>query len=354
MQRWLTHIIVFLSLVSFGQNANHLALSYTPGFTLAHRADIKNLAAHNFGLELAFESDKSNTNWGKYYNKPSVGYGVLYYNLGKEETGHAFGVLTHVKLNLIKVGKSDVKFRMGAGLAYLTKKFDVYTNRRNQAIGSNLNGSMQFSLVAHTPVRNNLDYIDYGISISHYSNAAFKVPNLGYNIPSLTFRYGFNVGNNRLDGEVENSVLQKYDWRATLIYGKKQRNFAAPQDFYNFGLQLRGLKNVSKVKAWRFGLDYTLDKTYQFSEDNNVALDSISLIDKSEFAVAAGFQWSFGKADVIAELGAYLYKPAVLKNPISQRMGVAYRFTENISAQGTLRFHRGVADFFEIGVGYTL
>ncbi|MFT7229776.1 MAG: hypothetical protein ACI9GO_000235, partial [Bacteroidia bacterium] len=24
------------------------------------------------------------------------------------------------------------------------------------------------------------------------------------------------------------------------------------------------------------------------------------------------------------------------------------------AAQGTLRFHRGVADFFEIGLGYTL
>jgi hypothetical protein len=350
----LAHIILCLSLFSFGQNSNYIAASYTPGFTLAHRADIKNLAAHNFGFEMAYESDMSESYWGHNYNKPTVGYGVLYYNLGKEETGHAFGILTHVKLNVLRVGKSDVKFRMGAGLGYLTKKFDVYSNRRNQAIGSNLNGSMQFSLVAHTPMRNSLDYIDYGISISHYSNAAFKVPNLGYNIPSLTFRYGFNAGSREVDNLDERGVLKKYDWRATLIYGKKQRNFAAPQDFYNFGFQLRGLRNVSEAKAWRFGLDYTIDKTYMFSEDNTVALDSISLVNKSEFAIAGGFQWSFGRTDVIAELGAYLYKPAVLKNPISQRMGVAYRITDNLSAQGTLRFHRGVADFFEIGVGYTL
>jgi len=213
---------------------------------------------------------------------------------------------------------------------------------------------MQFSLVAHTPLRKSRDYIDYGISISHYSNAAFKVPNLGYNIPSFTLRYGFNVGSGDKQSDLIVPTLKNYDWRATLIYGKKQRNFAAPQDFYNFGVQLRGLKHVSTVKAWRFGVDYTVDKTYKFSEDNTVDLANISLADKSEFAVAGGFQWSFGKTDVIAELGAYIYKPAVLKNPISQRMGVAYNFSDHISAQGTLRFHRGVADFFEIGLGYTL
>ncbi|PCJ66069.1 MAG: hypothetical protein COA58_08320 [Bacteroidetes bacterium] len=354
MRLTLLHIILFSSLVGFCQDNKFIATSYTPGFLLAHRADIKNLAAHNFGLEVAFEKEVSNSSWGDFYNKPSIGYGLLYYNLGKEETGHAFGILTHVKLNLVTLGSSDIKFRMGAGLAYLTKKFDVYDNRRNQAIGSHFNGSMQFGLIAHTPIRDNLDYIDYGISISHYSNAAFKVPNLGYNIPSVTIRYGFNIGTSEGPKNVDSTVLNKFDWRATLFYAKKQRNFADPTDFYNFGIQLRGLKNVNKAKAWRFGLDYTLDKTYKFSEDKTVALDSISLIDKSEVAIAAGFQWSFGKTDVIAEMGVYIFKPAVLKNQLSQRMGIAYRFTDRLSGLGTLRFHRGVADFFEMGIGYTL
>jgi len=91
MRKLLVHIAVCLSLASFCQNSNYVAASYTPGFLLAHRADIKNLAAHNFGIEVAYESDMTDTRWGKNYNKPSVGYGLLYYNLGKEETGHAIG-----------------------------------------------------------------------------------------------------------------------------------------------------------------------------------------------------------------------------------------------------------------------
>jgi hypothetical protein len=53
-------------------------------------------------------------------------------------------------------------------------------------------------------------------------------------------------------------------------------------------------------------------------------------------------------------MGAYLYKPTVLKNALSQRLGLAYKFNQKLYTQGMLRFHRGVADFFEIGLGYQL
>lgn len=347
-------ILTLFFYFSNAQDKNYVSVSYTPGFLLAHRADIKNLAAHNSGIELSFEQERKNSEWGDHYAHPSIGYGVLYYNLGREETGHAIGAMSHVKLKLFDIGKTQINFRMGAGMAYLTKKFDVYENRRNQAIGSHLNGSMQFGLIGNNKIRQGQDYIEYGISISHYSNAAFKVPNLGYNMPSFTLRYGFGAG--QVSYNLADSAVTKpsMEYRVTAIYGKKQRNFARPVDFYNYGVQIRGIKNISEAKAWRFGLDYTVDKTYKFSENHLVALDSISLGDKSEVAIAGGFQWSFGPADVIAEIGAYVYKPAVLKNALSQRMGLAYRFSEHLSAQGTLRFHRGVADFFEIGVGYTL
>lgn len=353
MRIGLTYILLCSVLLANAQDNSYINATCTPGFLLAHRADLLGLASHNYGVEVSYEKDQFNTDWGAYYKKPSVGYGLLYYNLGKEETGHAFGLFTHVKLNVLKAGRSDVRFRMGAGLAYLTKKFDIYTNRRNQAIGSHFNGSMQFGLVGHTPVLSK-NYIEYGLSISHYSNAAFKVPNLGYNIPSVTIRYGFGLAEKTAKKEDRIVADRKIDWRAVLIYGKKQRGFGDPINFYTYGTQLRGIKSVNDVKAWRFGIDYTLDKTYKYSENNFIDLDSISIAEQSEVALAAGFQWRFGKVDVIAEIGAYVYKPAVLKNPLSQRMGLSYAVSKHWNAQGTLRFHRGVADFFEIGVGYTL
>ena len=287
------------------------------------------------------------------YSKPSTGIGLMYYNLGMEQTGHAFGFLSHVKLNVFSFREVDFRFRMGAGLAYLTKKFDVFENRRNQAIGSHVNGSMQFGLVGRKELAND-DYIEAGISISHYSNAAFKVPNLGYNIPSITLRYGFYNKVNKQVKPLPVLEKKKVDWTTLLIYGRKQRNFANPKDFNIWGLQLRGLLNRSEVKSWRFGLDYTLDKSYVHSINPEIPSNQISFIDQSELALVGGFQWGFGKANIIAEMGAYLYKPTVLKNALSQRMGLAYKFNKKWYTQGMLRFHRGVADFFEIGLGYQL
>lgn len=337
---------------SNAQSEHFISSSITPGFLLAHRADIKNLAAHNFGCDLSYELDRTNATWGKFYRRPSIGFGLLYYNFGQKVTGHAFGGMTHVKLGLWQNSKVDVRFRMGAGMAYLSQKFDPFDNRRNQAIGSHLNGTMQFGLISHIKLAKK-DYLELGLSITHYSNAAFKVPNLGYNIPSITARYGLHVDQTKQIHEdgIEN---QKWSYRATAIYGKKQRNFANPVDFYNVGVQLRAVHSKSLVKAWRMGIDYTADKTYMYAEDPTNSLENIPLIDQSEVAIAGGYQWSFGKVDVIAEAGLYVYKPAQLKNPISQRLGLAYRVTKHLSTQGTLRFHRGVADFFEIGVGYTL
>jgi hypothetical protein len=338
---------------SFAQDKSYISISGTPGFLLAHRADLKNLAAHNYGVDISIEKEKENSDWGSFYNKPSIGHGLLYYNLGKEQTGHAFGFLSHIKFNIISFRDVDVRFRMGAGLAYITKKFDVYENRRNQAIGSHLNGSMQFGLVARKELSNN-DYIETGLSVSHYSNAAFKVPNLGYNIPSLTFRYGFHRRNQN-DVKIEPPQdLSKVNWCALLIYGRKQRNFASPKDFNLWGFQLRGLLNKNKVKSWRFGLDYTMDKSYMHSINPDLPSNQVSILDQSEFALVGGYQWGFGNVNLIAELGAYIYKPTILKNALSQRLGLSYKLNKYWYTQGMLRFHRGVADFFEIGLGYQL
>lgn len=347
--------LICLILGVFAQNQRWVSGRYMPGFLLAHRADIKNLSAHNYGLQMDYEIDQANTAWGSHYCKPVIGFSILYYNLGKEITGHAIGGLASVKLALASGSKSDLYFTMAGGLGYLTKTFDLVENKRNQAIGSHLNGSMQFGVLAHSPIGSGINYLEYGLSISHYSNAAYKVPNLGYNIPSISIRYGFGLPNMEEQSTKTLTQNQKsLNWTATLFYGRKQVNLASPIDFTNYGLQLRGIWNRSAVSAWRLGVDYTLDKTYAYSQDNQIDLAKIGIAEQSEVAIAAGYQWRFSQVDVLAELGAYIYQPSALKSVINQRVGVVYHTTESIGLQGTLRFHEGVADFFEIGVGYTL
>ncbi len=357
MSRLVAYIFFTVSAyVAFGQTYNNfIAGGYTPGYLLAHQGNIKHLAAHNFGLETSFEREVGYKDWAGFYNKPTVGLGILYYNLGREETGHAIGALFTTKFNVSSYGNTNLNFRMGAGLSYLSKRFDVYSNRRNQAIGSNINGSMQFGMLLHTPIgANKSSYLEYGLSISHYSNAAFKMPNLGYNIPSISLRYGMGLKQQEVSQELPKEIVNPWKLNTIVLFGKKERGFSDPQTFHHVGMQVRAIKQVNMVKAWRFGMDGLLDKTYKFSEDPTIALDSIKFMDKLELGMSGGYQWSIGKVDVIAELGAYIYKPAVLKNPLLQRVGLVYNVSEQLKVLGALRFHRGVADFFEVGVGYTV
>lgn len=336
----------------FGQQKRYISGGVMPGFLIAHRADLKNLAAHNTAFELAYEIDASESNWGKNYAKPVIGYNLLVYNIGKEETGWAYGGLVTSKFQLIGTQKSALNFRMGAGLSYLTKKFEVPANRRNQAIGSHLNGSMQFVLLYNHLMQRG--YLEAGIGISHYSNAAFTMPNLGYNIPSIFLRYGRSIKPRTNSVTEFNPGSNYFNFTGFLIYGKKERNFANPQSFHNYGVQFRTLYSRNQVKYWRAGVDATVDKTYRFAKDPTYPLDSLKLNEKLEIGIAAGRQWRMNKLSIYVELGAYVYKPEVLKEPLYQRVGIGYSITEQLHTQGALKFHKGVADYFELGLGYRI
>lgn len=358
VRNWVTYIFILLTISLFAQQYKHITASTTPGFLLAHRADIKNLAAHNYGIELGFEKEQWVTEWGENYNKPSIGYSLIYYNLGKESTGHALGALAQVKLKVANLESTSLHFRMGGGISYLTKTFDLEENLRNQAIGSHLNGTMQFSLLGHTMIRNKRDFLEYGLSITHYSNAAFKVPNLGYNIPSVTLRYGLGLPTEQVEVDSFDAYILPLNyglhWRVTSFAGRKQANLSDPVNFTNYGVQFRGMYYRNLVRAWRFGIDFTTDKNYAYAKDNQVDLTSLSFGQQLEIGLAGGYQWRFSNVDVVGEIGAYIYRPGDIKTTLNQRLGAIYNISDHVSVQGMLRFHEGVADFFELGAGYTL
>ena len=346
--------LVCLTLLAYSQQLSPASIGggISPSFLLAHRPDLKNLASHNMGYELGFEQDFSNTNWGKLYNKPKLGYSVLVYNLGREETGWAVGGLLTTRFQLAGNNKSGLSFRMGAGLGYLTKKFETFDNRRNQAIGSHINGNLQFALLYRRSFKNY--YIEPGIGIAHYSNAAWSMPNLGYNIPGLVLRCGYNFERPLKSTDSSSVTSPKHSYVFSLAYGKKERDFARPQVFHNYGLQARYRFSSKPARFWRIGLDATLDKTYRYAKDPYYPLDSLKTSEQLELGLAVGREWKLNKVGIVAELGGYLYRPEELKKPGYQRIGVNYSVTENILLQGALKFHRGVADWFEMSIGYRL
>jgi len=69
------------------------------------------------------------------------------------------------------------QFKMGTGLALLTKKYNFYSNRENVSIGSHLNNVTYFFSGYK------FSRITIGVGVLHYSAGALSMPNLGLNYP---------------------------------------------------------------------------------------------------------------------------------------------------------------------------
>src|SRR5688572_11725084 len=125
-----------------------------PGFLIAHREYMANMEAHTFGFEVIYSSNF--TGWkavDSTYKHLRWGTGISYFNLGNRElNGDIYAWHMHVEANLKKRKNFQSTLRFGSGIGFLTKPYNLNTNRKNKAIGSNLNGNMQVMYKAYFQV----------------------------------------------------------------------------------------------------------------------------------------------------------------------------------------------------------
>ena len=125
--------------------------------------------------------------WQEWQGYPKIGLALSYFNLGERDTvGNAYAVRYSITKDLWEKEKWHIDFQFGGGFAWLDRPFNRLSNPSNNAIGSALNA---FALINF---RVNYQLNTYwtasaGISLTHYSNGAGRLPNLGINVPSLNF-----------------------------------------------------------------------------------------------------------------------------------------------------------------------
>ncbi|MCB9246626.1 MAG: acyloxyacyl hydrolase [Flavobacteriales bacterium] len=356
----LTWIILFALLLtgysSFSQNYRyHLGASALPGFLIAHTPDSKNLEAHTFGVEMQWTRRAiTERPWAREYKDPRIGLNLLYMDLGNPDlTGRVFCIGPNFESAIIKTDRDQLRFRAGSGFGYITRKFDPFENRRNQAIGSNLNALIQFRLswthrFAQTPWES-----IFGIGGTHFSNGSFRVPNLGVNMPGLFIglNYQFDQSEEAYDAQ---DTIRIPEWTVYASYAFKERSLAKQQPFHVFSIGLERIKRRSLTRQWRYGGELFFDKTHQFGKNPDGSLKNLSPDQFTEVAIFGGHQWLIYKVHLIVDLGAYLYKPSTDKFLIYERVGFKYQVSDKLYLRTTLKAHIAVADFIDWGIGYKL
>jgi hypothetical protein len=354
--RLLILIVLSINLIVKAQVLPKVAIgfNYYPGFLVAHREDSKNLEAHSHGFEIQISKHQSVQPWAKHYSKPEIYMGLLYMNLGNPElTGNAFAAMPGFETSLKSFAHSELRIRFSTGLAYLTQKFDVYTNRRNQAIGSHINGVMQGFATWETRRDNNPWHLQVGLGLTHFSNGSYRVPNLGVNMPSLYFGANYLIEQKAQRNPLKDT-LNPIKWQIYGAYGFKERSLTNTTGFNIWNVGVTRVEQVSIKRSWRFGSELFVDKTHHFIDYPDESLTGLSPLEVTELGIYAGSQLLISRVYFITDIGIYAYKPSTNKFITYQRVGFNYHFNQRGYIMTALKIHFGIADHFTWGIGYRI
>ena len=351
------------------------------GYLIPHHSDMMAMYRHATGINVKYRSAINQPNGnGANIDKITYGYTFNLLNLGSEVAGYAIGA---GGLVMPQSGKYNY-WILGMGIGYLTKRYDEFGNPRNPAIGSHLNGMMHLGYHLDVgPYLNKWGWKMYAeAGMVHFSNANWRQPNFGVNIPYLSIgakRTLFLASNNygkviEIRPEVETGINNKSaPWKHIeqigaipsrsylrnqhllgLRLGRRQIELDQRRTFVNAVLEYNcEFRRALLGPSFRVGAYVFFDKSYMYSKFG-LKSDAYSLNDFTEVAITAGSHWEYGKWGFIADAGLYLFRPDDTKRRYYEGVGVCYRATQRVYLIARLKAHLSSADYMEWGVSYQL
>jgi hypothetical protein len=332
------------------------------GFLINHHLEMQIFNSHFPAFELNIGKETfGEYRWQRMYNYPFIGVSYWSSHLGNSPyLGVANAVFPYVNYPLIRKNKFEFNFRLGLGLAYLTKRFDRLTNYKYLAIGSHLNAAANLMFEYRWRFNPRMNAA-LGLALMHFSNGSTKTPNFGINIPSanLAIAYRLSKPNPYLtkkmlpelyEFEFDGKRSITLDLGATVAYKDMGNEYARTFMIYNlFG---HVMKPVSFKSSFGIGMDLTLDKSDPFiAREKNLIFEND--LQKIRVGVAGAYQLSMAKLSYMFNIGFYV-SGKVRPSTSYFKLGLHYDVTRQIFATLSLRSHFAQADFLGIGLGYKI
>lgn len=329
------------------------------GFMINHHLEMKIFNAHfpSFEINLGKET-YGRERWQAMYGYPFIGVSYWYSQMGNSKfLGSANAVFPYVNYPLFRNKEHELNFRVGLGLAYLTKRFDRLENYKYIAIGSHVNAAINLMFEYRWRFNPRMNAA-FGLALMHFSNGSTKTPNYGINTPSvnLAFAYRLSKENTYLSRKLIPS-LYKFEFPgtksidfsigATVAYKDMGSEYGRTFMIYNlFGAVT---KQFSFKSSAGIGFDLTYNESdYYFAELNKIPYEKNSEL--LRFGVGPVYKLSMSKLSYNFGLGFYL-KAKLAPTHTYFKAGLQYQITNTLFANLTLRTHFGQADFVGIGLG---
>lgn len=331
------------------------------GFLIAHHVEMEIYNSHFPSFEFSISmASYGKRQWESLYNYPVMG--VAYFNawLGNSrDLGQAHAVIPFINFPLYKNNKQEINFRLGAGMGYLTKKFDRLTNYKYNAIGSHVNAAV--SLMAEYRWKPSQHFqLSAGIQLMHFSNGSVKTPNFGLNIPAVSAGAAFRLNKEqqmiqrRLRPDLTMFEFDGQDFlevKIGTIFARKQTGDIGGERFDIYA----GFVSVMKSLEYKHKVGLCFDLSWDGSDALLVNRFNTEPYNKRELTkpgLAAGYELVLARTSFAFNLGFYLGGKDKSEGMTYYKLGIQYLIHRNIFANLTLKTHFARADYLGVGIGY--
>lgn len=355
-------VFFFFILPGFGQKKfqKSLVLSYEAGPLIGNGKDWAKQIIENEsynGLDVRFEWRKiSNTFYNYLYRYPSMGVGfstLLHYS---EDLGRPMGVYGFIEMPFTRKGiyqKFYLSYFGQIGLGFNVKPYDPETNPINQFVGTNLNSYIHLGFKANYEVSPRVDLVGT-VGLKHYSNGSIKRPNSGINYVPFGIGVKTKLGTvHPLPKEpVAYPDLEKRGfWNMAVYLGGKNYDIGG-KTYFRGGLGINYLWEAS----YKYRVGIGLDWYYGAGIQERWPDQNLSFSDANSLAVVGSWEWKINEhVYVPIGFGVYLNRSSFNDEWtwFYERVGVRYRFDNNVFTGIQIKAHKAVADIFEFTFGYT-
>jgi hypothetical protein len=266
--------------------------------------------------------------------------------------GEVHSVYSFIEAPFLSERDLQFTYRFAFGLAYLTQAFDPKENYYNIAIGSHLNVHLNLSLQASWRLSEAFRFHS-GLSLTHFSNGATRMPNLGINLPTLTLGLDYAPSGIR---PIRSGLNQTLSNRYTqfLITGAAGWKEAYPPGERTYGagsLSLNVERRVSMGSQPGIGIDLFFDgSARQRMTRQGGSYEGVK--DNIRQGLHISYGMVFGRILFTIQAGSYLLMTWEEDGYLYNRFGLRYYFSDHLLANLTLKTHLAKADFIEWGIGY--
>lgn len=331
------------------------------GFLIAHHLEMEIYNSHFPSFEFSVaQATYGRHQWESFYNYPTLG--LSYWNawLGNSrDLGQAHALFPYISFPLSKNKKHEFNLRLGAGLAYLTKKFDRLTNYKYNAIGSHLNAAVNLQLEYRWKPLHHLQ-LSTGVQLMHFSNGSMKTPNYGLNIPALTASLALRI--NKENSQIQrrlrpNLTMYEFDGsddvdvKIGTTFAMKEMGDTDGKRYYVYSGFVSGMKNLS----YKHRVGMCFDLSWDGSDARLIARTNTESYPKRTLTkpgLSAAYELVIARTSFNFNLGFYLGGKDKSEGMTYYKVGVHYLIGKNIFANLTLKTHFARADYIGVGLGY--